>query len=158
MRRYCRARYAGGLVGALRAALATMTDIRLNPRLRIALTALSAVGAMLAALTGALAIYRGAGELRGYAVVAVALVAVTILIAHGNRIAIILALVVCALQPIAVVVTAWELTHHIAQAQADKLNRLGISPRFGVTINLVFSLCASAVAVSACRIRRSAER
>jgi hypothetical protein len=52
------------------------------------------------------------------------------------------------------VATAWELTHRISHAQVEKLQALGVNPRVGVAINLVFSLCASAVAAWAFWTRR----
>ncbi len=122
--------------------------------LRIALIALWVSGAMLAAVTALVAAQRDAAGVGGYAGAAVALALLALFTALGNRLITTIGLAVCALQPFAVAATAWELTHDISQAQVDKLQELGVSPRLGVAVNLVFSVCASALAAWAYRTRR----
>ena len=111
-------------------------------------------GATLAAFTVVVAIRRDAGGLAGYAGAAVALALGAIFTARGNRLITMIGLVACAGQSLAVAVTAWELTHGISHTQVEKLRALGVNPRLGVAVNLVFSLCASVLAAWAFRTRR----
>ena len=126
--------------------------------LRIALTALWVSGATLAAVTAVVAIRRNAGGVGGYAGVAMALTLGAFFTARGHRLITMIGLVGCAGQPLAVAATAWELTHRVSHTQVEKLQALGVNPRVGVTINLVFSLCASGLAVWAFRTRRRPSR
>ena len=123
-------------------------------RVRIALTALWASGATLAALTAVVAIRRDAGGVGGYAAAAVALTLGAFFTARGHRLITMIGLAACAGQTLAVAATTWELTHRISHTQVEKLQGLGINPRVGVAINLVFSLCASVVAAWALCTRR----
>jgi hypothetical protein len=132
-----------------------MTAIASHPPLRFALTSLWVVGTVLAA--GAAVVTSlghdagGAGE---YAVTAALLLALATATAHRSRIAIALGIVLCSLQPLAVVVTAWELTHRIPGAQATKIRALGIDPTVGVALNLLLAGWASLLAVWAYRVAR----
>ena len=123
-------------------------------RLRIALTALWVAGATLAAVTAVVALRRDADGVGGYVGAAVALALGALFTARGHRLITMIGLVGCAGQPLAVAATAWELTHRISDIQVEKLRALGVNPRVGVAINLVFSLCASVLAVWAFRTRR----
>jgi hypothetical protein len=122
--------------------------------LRIALTALWVSGATLAAVTAVTAVRRDAGGVGGYAGAAVALALAALFTARGHRLITIIGLVACAGQPLAVAATAWELTHRVSHTQVEKLQALGVNPRVGVAINLIFSLCASIVAAWAFTTRR----
>ena len=123
-------------------------------RLRIALTSLWVAGGTLAAATAVMALRRDAGGVAGYAAAAVALTLGALFTARGQRLITTIGLVACAGQPLAVAATAWELTHGVSHAQVEKLHALGIDPRVGVSINLVFSVCASLVAAWALWTRR----
>jgi hypothetical protein len=122
--------------------------------LRLALTALWVSGATLAAVTAVVAVRRDAGGVGGYAGAAVALALGALFTARGHRLITMIGLAACAGQPLAVAATAWELTHRVSHTQVEKLQALGVNPRVGVAINLVFSLCASVVAAWAFRTRR----
>ena len=122
--------------------------------LRITLTALWASGATLAAVTAVVAAQRHAGAVGAYVAAAAALTLGALFTARGHRLTTLIGLVACAGQPLAVAATAWELTHRVSHTQVEKLQALGVNPRVGVAINLVFSLCASAIAVWAFRTRR----
>ena len=128
--------------------------VAIDRPLRIALIALWVSGAMLAAVTAVVAMRRDAGGVGGYAGAAVALALLALFTARGHRLITTIGLAICALQPFAVAATAWELTHDISHTQVDKLQELGVTPRFGVAINLVFSACASVLAAWAYRTRR----
>jgi hypothetical protein len=122
--------------------------------LRLALTSLWIAGALLAAVTAVMATRRDAGGVGGYAGAAVALALMALFTTRGHRLITTIGLVICALQPIAVAATAWELTHDISHTQVHKLQQLGVNPRLGVAINLVFCACASVLAVWAYRTRQ----
>ena len=126
--------------------------------LRIALTVLWASGALMAAVTSVLAARRAASGAGGYAGAAVTLALLAFFTARGNGLVTTIGLGICALQPFAVAATAWELTHDISSTQVEKLDALGIDPRVGVAINLVFSACASVLAAWAYLTRWRARR
>lgn len=132
--------------------------VAVHRQLRIALIALWVSGAMLAAATAVVATRRDAGGVGGYAGAAVALALLALFTARGHRLITTIGLAVCALQPFAVAATAWELTHDISHAQVEKLQELGVNPRLGVAINLVFSASASVLAAWAYRTRRPPSR
>ena len=108
----------------------------------------------MAGATAVVAAHRNAGGIGGYSAAAAGLTLGAIFTARGYRLITLIGLVACAGQPLAVVATAWELTHRVSHTQVEKLQTLGINPKVGVAVNLVFSLCASAVAVWALRTRR----
>jgi hypothetical protein len=122
--------------------------------LRMALTALWASGAALAGVTALVAIRRDAGGVAAYAGAAVAMALAALLTAKGNRLITVIGLVACAGQALAVAATAWELTHSISHVQVEKLQALGVNPRVGVAVNLIFSLCAVVIAAWAFLTRR----
>jgi hypothetical protein len=77
-----------------------------------------------------------------YIVVGTALLAAGSVVVKGYRWALWGALVLLGGQIAAVVGTAWELTHDIAEVKAAQLRQLGFTPTTGVTINLIYSGCA----------------
>jgi hypothetical protein len=113
-----------------------------------------ASGATLAAVTALVAVRRDASGVAGYVLAAAALAVGALFTARGHRFIAMIGLVACAGQSLAVAATAWELAHGISHTQVNKLRALGVEPTVGVAINLVFSLCASVLAVWAFRTRR----
>lgn len=131
--------------------------IAAHRRLRRAFVVLWMVGAGLA---GGTALIEAAGDdalaqAVGYAVTAALLIALAKGTARGSRLAVAVGLVLCAVQPLAVVITAWELTHEIPHAEALKLRALGVAPTIGVAINLCLAAYASVLAVWACSVWRT---
>lgn len=133
-----------------------MAAIAAHGRLRRAFVGFWLAGALLAGATAIIAAVRN-GDVAGaagYAATAAALLALAAGTARGSRPAIAIGLVVCAVQPLAVAVTAWELTHRIPQDQAAKVRSLGVTPTVGVSTNLCLAACASILAVWAYRVAR----
>jgi hypothetical protein len=122
--------------------------------LRLALAALWVCGAALASITAALSARHHTGQAGAYAAIAAALIAMAVLTARGQPVVTIVGLVICAVQPLAVIATAWELVHGISASQVDKLEALGVDPTLGVTVNLIFSAVASVLAMWAYLARR----
>lgn len=132
-----------------------MAAIAAHRRLRLALTVLWASGALLAvgAALAAVAVGHAAGAV-SYAVPAALLVVLGTATAYGSRIALVTGLVLCGVQPLAVVATAWELTHDVPAGQAAKVRSLGIDPTVGVAINFCFAAWASLLALWAYHVAR----
>jgi hypothetical protein len=132
-----------------------MSAIASHPPLRLALTALWAVGTVLAAGAAVVtSVGHDAGGAGEYAVTTALLLALAIATAQRSRKAIALGIVLCALQPVAVVATAWELTHQIPGAQAAKIRALEVDPTVGVALNLFLAGWASLLSVWAYRVAR----
>jgi hypothetical protein len=91
---------------------------------------------MLAAVTAVVVRLRDASGAAEYAGAAIALVLLALFTARGNLLVTTIGLFICALQPLAVVATAWELTHDISHTQLAKLREIGIDPTLGVAMNL----------------------
>jgi hypothetical protein len=70
------------------------------------------------------------------------LLAAGFVVVKGYRWALWGAVVVLGGQIAAVVGTAWELTHDIAEVKAAQLRQLGFTPTTGVIVNLIYSGCA----------------
>jgi hypothetical protein len=62
-----------------------------------------------------------------------------------------------ALPLLAVSATAWELSHRISHAEAEKLQALGVSPRLGIAVTSS-SPCAPALSRRECMTEGGAER
>lgn len=111
--------------------------------LRIATAALSLAGALLAAITAGTAFTRlGTGQGLTFLTVAVAASALALAVLWGARWALAITAVLLGGQLAAVIGTVWELTAGIATGKAADLRRLGVSPTFGVLVNLVYSTIA----------------
>src|SRR3954465_15301993 len=90
--------------------------MRLDPRsgmfsrpLRLALAGLWVAGACLAGMTAILSFTHHLDQAIPYAVITVLLVLMAIYTARGQRVALMVGLAICALQPIAAIAAGWEL-------------------------------------------------
>jgi hypothetical protein len=68
-----------------------------------------------------------------------------ILVLRANRAALLVSTAGLGAQILGVIGTTFELLHGVHGTKADELHRLGIDPEFGVALNLMYSLVASAV-------------
>src|SRR3954454_16054876 len=126
--------------------------------LRLGVAGLWGAGACLAGMTAILSFTHHLDQAIPYAVITVLLVLMAIYTARGQRVALMVGLAICALQPIAAIAAGWELLNGISKSQVHKLDDLGIDPTFGVALNVVFSVVASLLAVWAYREWRAAGR
>ena len=100
-------------------------------------------GTGMCALAAVLSFQRvGAAQAVVYIVVGIVLLAAGFVVVKGYRWALWGAVVVLGGQIAAVVGTAWELTHDIAEVKAAQLRQLGFTPTTGVIVNLIYSGCA----------------
>lgn len=94
-----------------------MAAVAADTRLHLAPTPLWASGTLLAGAAAVIAgVERDAEEAVGYAVTGALLLALAGATGRRSRVAIGIGLTLCAVQPLAVIVTAWELTHQIPAA------------------------------------------
>lgn len=77
--------------------------------------------------------------------VVVGLSVLTVAVLRANRVALIVSTAGLGAQILGVLGSAWELLNGVAGAKAHELDRLGVDPEFGVTLNLIYSAVASAV-------------
>ena len=111
-----------------------------------AIAALWVVGIGLAGYAAPLA-WRRSGVTS--AVPFIAVIVLGALLARGvlrrSRWALCLSVVLLAAQIAGVVGSAWQLIHGVDETKGRELHRLGVNPRFGVALNLVFSSAAVVV-------------
>jgi hypothetical protein len=86
-----------------------------------------------------------------YAAVAVALVALAIGTARGTRWALRVSLVLLGLQLFGAIGSAWQLAHAAADEKTAELQRLGVDPTLGLTLNLIYSAIAFSLFLCAWR-------
>jgi hypothetical protein len=116
-------------------------------RLRIAAALLWFAATGLAVFAGTAALLRtGAGRAAPFAAVAAGGIILGAATLAGRRWALAVTLLGAAGQPVAVAASAWELIDGIPAQRTGNLRAIGVDPTLGVTINLVYSLAASAVA------------
>ncbi len=123
---------------------------------RRAVAALWLLGAMLATLAAVLSFMRpGSGAYWIFVIPAVLLLLIACSLLASRMWAIALSFVLLVSQVVGVVGATLELVRGIDANKAMELRALGFDPRFGVSINLVFSLASVAVlAVAVMRARR----
>jgi hypothetical protein len=104
------------------------------------------VAAALAAATAPVAAVR-LGALSALPFIAVAALATVLATSVARRVptALVISTVLLGGQILAAVGAALELDVGVAASKADQLDRLGVDPRLGVAINLVFSLTGGAI-------------
>jgi len=103
-------------------------------------------GVALAGFTAPLAWGRtGVATALPFIAAAVGLAVLTIGVLRANRAALVISTLGLGAQILGVLGSAWELLNGVAGAKAHELDRLGIDPEFGVTLNLIYSAVASAV-------------
>ena len=128
----------------------------------VAVVLLWSVGVLLAGGTAVVAWTR-LGPSSSLAFVAAATMLGTLLIGVVRRStwALTVTLVGLGGQAAGVVGTTWELTHRVAGGKAHELRRLGVNPRLGIALNLLYSAVAFAVflwAVKELRVARAANK
>jgi hypothetical protein len=123
-----------------------------DPRIRRATAALWLVGAVICGVTAALAAgHVGLLHALVFALAAVGLVVLAAGTMRGVRPALVISCVLLGAQFFGAAGSAWELVHGVDGSKAKELHDLGIDPTFGVVLNLLYSLVASVVFVSALR-------
>ncbi|WP_412538603.1 hypothetical protein R8Z50_22455 [Longispora sp. K20-0274] len=118
----------------------------LHRPLRLAIASLLGLGVVLAWSSVPAAVAR-IGRWQGvvFLVVGVGLTVLAIGVVRGVRWASVIAVVGLAGQPLAVAGTLWELAYGIDAGKARELRLLGFEPTVGVTVNLAYSVVASAL-------------
>ncbi|WP_328400746.1 hypothetical protein [Nocardia sp. NBC_00403] len=112
--------------------------------LRIATAALAVTGVCLAITGLALSLaHEDRGRAGVFAVVAVVLMVAAAMVLRGGRWVSSAAVILLGGQWIAMAATIFELVHGIDWVKTQQLQRLGVDPTVGVTINLVFSSIAA---------------
>ena len=105
-------------------------------------------GVALAGFTAPLAWRRtGVTSALPFAGAATGLAVLTIGMLRSNRAALAVSTAGLGAQILGVLGSAWELAQGVAGSKARQLRRLGVDPKLGVALNLVYSLVASAVFV-----------
>jgi putative effector of murein hydrolase LrgA (UPF0299 family) len=128
-----------------------------NAPTRHAVAALWLLGAMLATLAAVLSCTRqGSGPYWIFLIPAVLLLLIACSLLASRMWAIAVSFVLLIAQVVGVVGTTLELVYGIDANKATELRALGFDPRFGVWINLAFSLASVFVlAMAVMRARRS---
>jgi len=114
--------------------------------LRLTIAALWVIGIGLAGFTALRAWNRsGLASAVPFITVVVLGMALTRGVVRGNRWALRVSAVLLGAQVAGVIGSAWQLLHEVDETKARELRRLGVNPRFGVALNLMFSSAAVAV-------------
>lgn len=114
--------------------------------LRLTIAALWIVGIALAGFTAPRAWVRlGAASAVPFIMVAALGIVLTRSVLRGRRWALRLSAVLLGGQLAGVIGSAWQLLQGVNGTKARELRRLGVNPRFGVAVNLVYSSAAVAV-------------
>jgi len=102
----------------------------------------------LAAFTAPLAWRRiGVASALPFIAVSVGLSVLAVAVLRAKRVALVVSTAGLGAQLLGVIGSGWELLTGVAGAKAHELDRLGVDPELGVTLNLVYSAVASAVFV-----------
>ncbi len=117
-----------------------------DAQIRRVVAALWLLGAMLATAAALLSALRpGAGPWWVFGAVAILLLLIARSVLTSRPWALAVSLVLLAGQIVGVVRTTLELAYGIDAGKAGELRALGLDPRFGVSVNLAFSLAAVVV-------------
>jgi hypothetical protein len=123
-----------------------------SPRIRRATAVLWLAGAVICAVTAALAArHLGLPQASVFAAAAVGLVVLAAGVIRGVRSALLISSVLLGAQLFGALGSAWELAHGVDGSKAQELHDLGIDPTFGVVLNLLYSLVAFVVFLLALR-------
>ena len=117
-----------------------------HARLRATVAGLWITGVALAGFTAPLAWHRtGFASALPFLGAATGLAVLAIGVLRSNRAALAVSTAGLGAQILGVVGSAWELAQGVAGSKAKELRRLGVDPTFGVALNLLYSVTASAV-------------
>jgi hypothetical protein len=123
-----------------------------DPRIRRATAALWLAGAVISGVTAARAASR-VGMLHAlvFALAAVGLVVLAVGTIRRLRSALLISTVLLGAQLFGALGSAWELVHGVDGSKAEEVHDLGVDPTLGVVLNLLYSLVAFVVFLSALR-------
>jgi hypothetical protein len=128
----------------------------------VAAVVLWSVGVLLAGGTAVVAWTRlGRSSSVAFITAATILGALLIGVVRRSTWALTVTLLLLGAQAAGVAGTTWELTHRVAGGKAHELRRLGVNPRLGIALNLLYSAVAFAVfvwAVKELRVARGSPR
>ena len=115
-------------------------ELAFHRPLKLAVTGLILIGAILAAIAAILSLtHHAPTQVPAFAAVALVLTVDAVLVWRQNRWAVLITLAGLAGQAAAVAGTIVELAHGIADVKVHELQRLGFNPTAGVIINLIYS-------------------